>query len=78
MTEELLKRIVVDPKVLAGKPIVRGTRISVAQVLGHMAGGWAKVEILENYPTLKDEDINACLAYAHDVISGEEVMPSAA
>ena len=78
MTEELLKRIVVDPKVLAGKPIVRGTRIGVAQVLGHLAGGWSKADLLENYPTLKDEDISACLAYAHDVIAEEDVVPSAA
>ena len=78
MTAYLLKRIVVDPKILAGKPIVNGTRISVAQVLGHLAGGWTKPELLENYPTLKDEDISACLAYAHDVVAGEDVMPSAA
>ena len=78
MTDKLVHRIVVDPQVLAGKPIIRGTRIGVAQVLGHLAGGWTKAELLHNYPTLRDEDIAACLAYAHDVIAGEDVMPSAA
>ncbi len=78
MTEEFLKRIAIDPKVLGGKPIVRGTRISVAQVLGHLSGGWSIAELLENYPTLKADDISACLAYAHDVIEDEDVVPSAA
>ena len=78
MTEELLKRIVVDSQVLAGKPIVRGTRISVAQVLGHLAEGWPESELLAAYPTLTATDITACLSYAHAVIAGEDVMPSAA
>lgn len=78
MTEELLMRIVIDSRILAGKPIVRGTRISVAQVLGHLAGGWSKTELLQNYPTLKEEDISACLSYAHDVIEEEVIVPSAA
>lgn len=78
MTEELLKRIVVDPNVLVGKPIVRGTRISVAQVLEHLAEGWPNSELLAAYPTLKAEDITACLFYAHAVVAGEDVMPSAA
>jgi uncharacterized protein (DUF433 family) len=78
MLDPILKRIVIDEAVLAGKPIVRGTRLSVEQVLGHLAAGWSKSEVLANYPTLKSEDVAACLAYARDVIAGETVFPSAA
>jgi uncharacterized protein (DUF433 family) len=78
MSTEILERIVIDPEVLAGKPIVRGTRIGVGMVIGLMADGWAEDDILKNYPTLKHEDITACLAYARDLISQETIYPSAA
>lgn len=71
-------RIAVDPKVLAGKPIVRGTRLSVEFVIGLMADGWAEADILSNYPGIAHEDIIACLAYARDTLSSEKVFPSAA
>lgn len=71
-------RIVLDPTILAGKPIVRGTRISVEFVLGLLADGWSETEILANYPGLTHDDIIACLAYARDTVSSERVFPSAA
>jgi len=71
-------RIVLDPKVLVGKPVIRGTRISVEFVLGLMADGWSEAEILQNYPGLVHEDVIACLAYARDALSSEKIFPSAA
>ena len=59
-------RIVLDPLVLAGKPAVRGTRLSVEFIVGLLADGWSEAEILENYPNLQRDDIRACLAYARD------------
>ncbi len=78
MIDPILDRIVINEAILAGKPIVKGTRLSVEQVLGHLAAGWSTSEVLANYPTLKTEDVAACLAYARDVIAGETVFPSAA
>lgn len=72
------ERITVDPEVLAGKPIVRGTRISVEFVIGLLADGWSEQDILGNYPNLKHEDVAACLAYARDLIAQESIFPSAA
>ena len=71
-------RIVADPSVLVGKPIVRGTRLSVEFLLGLMADGWSERDILDNYPGLTHEDLTACLAYARDVIASERVYPNAA
>ena len=71
-------RITLDPDVLAGKPVIRGTRLSVEFVIGLMADGWDEAAILENYPGLKHDDIIACLAYARDSLSSETVFPSAA
>ncbi len=59
-------RIVLDPQVLAGKPVVRGTRLSVEFVVGLLAEGWSEQDILDNYPGLQGDDIRACLAYARD------------
>ncbi|MBV8118554.1 MAG: DUF433 domain-containing protein [Alphaproteobacteria bacterium] len=71
-------RIVLDPKVLAGKPVVRGTRLSVEFVIGLMAEGWSEADILANFPGITHEDIIACFAYARDTLSSEKVFPSAA
>jgi uncharacterized protein (DUF433 family) len=73
----LRDRIVVDPDVLVGKPIVRGTRHSVELVLGHLAGGWSESDILAEYSGLTHDDIIACLAYAHDVVSVDSTFPAA-
>ncbi len=70
-------RIIVDPNILVGKPVVRGTRLSVAFLLGLMADGWPESEILRNYPGLTREDVLACLAYAYERVSEERVFPLA-
>ena len=69
--EELLKRIVVDPKVMVGKPVIRGTRISVEQILRLLAKGLTFEEILKDYPHLTKEDIVAALIYAAKVTGME-------
>ena len=59
-------KIVSDKNVLAGKPVVKGTRLSVEFLLGLFANGWHEEEVLKNYPTLKKEDILAVFAFAQD------------
>jgi uncharacterized protein (DUF433 family) len=66
-------RITTDPKVLAGKPIVKGTRLAVDFVVDLLAQGWSEEQVLRNYPNLKREDILACLQYARDVLRSERV-----
>ena len=76
MTEH--PRIAFAPEVLAGKPVIRGTRLSVEFVIGLMADGWSEADILQNYEGVTHDDIIACLAYARDTLSSEKVYPSAA
>jgi uncharacterized protein (DUF433 family) len=57
-------RIALDPDVLAGKPVIRGTRLGVEYVIGLLADGWTEAEIIANYPGVAHQDILACLAYA--------------
>ena len=76
MTEH--PRISLSPDVLAGKPVIRGTRLAVEFVIGLLADGWTEADILTNYPDIGHDDILACLAYARDMLSGEKVYPSAA
>ncbi len=70
-------RITLDPAVLAGKPVIRGTRLSVEFVIGLMAQGWKEADIMTNYPGITHDDV-ACLAHARDTPSSENVFPSAA
>ena len=74
----LLKRITVDPKIFGGKPIIRGRRLAVEHILGMLAAGDTAFNILEGYPWLEDEDIQACLIYARRVVGNEriEVLPT--
>lgn len=69
------ERIEIDPKILTGKPIVKGSRIAVELVIDLLAQGWNTAEIVSNYPGLTHEDILACLAYARDTLSDERVYP---
>jgi uncharacterized protein (DUF433 family) len=64
MTEH--PRIALDPDVLAGKPVIRGTRLSVEFVIGLLVDGWAEADILTNYPGIVHDDIIACLSNASD------------
>ena len=69
------ERIVIDPNILVGKPVIKGTRLAVEFVLGLMADEWSEVDILKNYPGLLPDDIRACLYYAQDRVSSERVYP---
>jgi uncharacterized protein (DUF433 family) len=68
-------RIVTDPAVLVGKPVVRGTRLGVDFLLSLMARGWPEAEILRNYPGLTRDDLLACLEYASERVEEEKVYP---
>lgn len=74
-TDTLLDRIVVNPEIFGGKPIVRGRRLAVEHVLGMLAAGDDMATILEGYPWLERDDILACLAYAHKLVEHERVEP---
>ncbi len=69
------ERIELNEDILSGKPVIRGTRISVEQVIDHLASGWSNKDILENYLSLKPEDIYACLAYASTLVHEERFYP---
>jgi len=73
--ENLRARITVDPKILAGKPIIRGMRISVEQIVLDVAAGVPQEELLAEYPGLEPEDIQAALQYAADLVAAERVYP---
>jgi len=72
--QSLLERITVDPDILVGKPIIRGLRISVEQVIKALAAGISQHELLEDYPELEQEDIQAALLYAAERIGEEQVF----
>jgi uncharacterized protein (DUF433 family) len=64
-----LGRITIDPAICNGRPVVRGMRITVETVLGHLAEGDTAEEILNQYPVLEPDDIRACLAFASEMLS---------
>lgn len=66
-------RIMVDPSILVGKPVIKGTRIAVEFVIDLLARGWSKDQILSQYDHLTADDIQACLAYASEVLKSEKV-----
>ena len=68
-------RITLDPAVLVGKPVIRGTRLAVDFIVGLLADGWNEADILRNYPGITREDIAACLRYASDSLRAEKVYP---
>jgi uncharacterized protein (DUF433 family) len=70
---DLLKRIMVNPRIFGGKPIVRGQRLAVEHVLGMLAAGDTAETLLKAYPWLKADDIRACLLYARKVVSEERI-----
>lgn len=67
------ERIAVDPNILVGKPVIKGTRISVELVIDLLARGYSKEQILEQYDHLTADDIQACLAYASETLRSERV-----
>jgi uncharacterized protein (DUF433 family) len=68
-------RIVVDPEILVGKPVIKGTRLAVEFIIDLLAQGWPEQEILREHPGLTPEDIRACLFYASNALKNELVYP---
>lgn len=69
-----MKKIISDPDILSGKPIIEGTRISVELILDSLASGMTEQDIIKEYPHLTEEDIQACLAYAAKNLGNEIVI----
>ena len=70
-----MERIEVNLKVMVGKPVIKGTRITVDAIIRRLAEGMTFDEILEDFPYITKEDIKAALMYAHSLVEGEEVFP---
>ncbi len=73
--QEVTERIVVDKKILSGKPVIRGTRIPVYLILELLASGMTEERLMEEYPGLKHADVKAALSYASKILREEEVIP---
>ena len=73
--DQLLERITVNPNIFGGKPIIRGRRLAVEHVMGMLAAGDSPDTILEGYPWLEREDIQACLVYARRRVGHERIEP---
>ena len=67
------ERIVVDPKILVGKPVIKGSRLAVEFIVELLSEGWTNQQIKDNYPGIMDEDIRACLSYAAESLQAEKV-----
>lgn len=75
MTKEIAPRIVVDPEIMTGKPVIKGTRITVELILRQLAQGIAMKDVLENYPHLTKKDVLAAINYAAQIVREEEIYP---
>jgi uncharacterized protein (DUF433 family) len=69
------ERIILDPDILVGKPVIKGSRLSVEFIIDLMAQGWSETDLIQNYPGLTSKDIQACLAYASMILKIEKVYP---
>ena len=65
----------IDPAILVGKPVIKGTRLAVEVIIDLLAQGWSEGEILRNYPGLEHEDISAYLSYASSLLKAEKIYP---
>lgn len=72
--QDILSRITVNPQVMVGKPVIRGLRITVDQILQALAAGISNDELLEDYPDLEPEDIRAVLLYAAELVNETQVF----
>lgn len=72
---ELSKRIIIDPKIMIGKPVIKGTRLTVEYILNLSANGASNAEILEEYDGLEEADIRACLLFASQSLESTAFMP---
>jgi uncharacterized protein (DUF433 family) len=68
------KHIYSNPEILSGKPIVRGTRLSIEFILSLFANGWTEAEVLENYPRLTSEDLRAIFAFAAEITAEQRLI----
>ena len=73
--DKLLKRIVIDPKVMVGKPVIRGTRLTVQHILGLLAHDSTMNDIIQEYEGLTREDILACLLFARETLDDTTFVP---
>lgn len=73
--DKLLKRIVIDPKVMVGKPVIRGTRLTVQHILGLLAHDTTMDDIIQEYEGLTREDILACLLFAREALEDTAFVP---
>jgi uncharacterized protein (DUF433 family) len=67
--------ITIDPKILVGKPVLKGTRLAVELIIDLLSQGWSQEQILDSYPSLTAEEIRACLAYFSEMLHSEHVYP---
>lgn len=67
------ERITVDPRIMVGKPVIKGTRVTIESILRKIGAGWTVEEILDAHPHLKSEDVYAAAAYAADTIANEDI-----
>ena len=74
MKKDFMRRIVVNPKIMVCKPVIRGTRVAVYEIVNRVAQGWTFKEITEDLEIAK-EDIQAALMYAGQLVEGEDVFP---
>jgi len=73
--EDFMKHIEINPKILLGKPVIRGTRIPLELIVKLVAHGWKDEDIIKEYSSLKNKDIRAALLYAEKMLKEEEVYP---
>ena len=73
--EKLLKRITIDPRILVGKPVIKGTRLSVQYILGLLSNGSTMEEIIKEYKGLTKEDIMACFFFASETLDNNTFLP---
>ncbi len=78
MAKQLLNRVGIDPRIMLGKPVIRGTRITVEAILEKLAADTPIDEILEDYPRLTRQDVLAAVAYAREALGSEEIIPRTA
>ena len=75
MEKDFMKRIVVNPKILVGKPVIKGTRVAVYEIVNRVAQGQTFKEITEDLPRITEKDIKAALMYAGKLAEDEEIFP---
>ena len=71
-------RIEVNPRVLVGKPVIKGTRLAVEFIVELLANGWSQQQIIDNYPGITADDIHACLHYAAETLKSERIYLTSA